>query len=145
MLKQLIHNFFTWSPTNWGAKIYVFYKRFRIFTNISILVWGFSLSWAVCPPKIAKMYVFGFSQFWKLNFDKSKVIFATLLVFLKCDMARRDLLCTRKSSHNSCVDNLPFYIWMYVIKFHLSHKIFKKNIASLRPFYLWFKKIYNFE
>ena len=63
-----------WSRNNSCAKISLFYTRFGICQKMSTFFLGLSFSGAVCLIKVQQNYYFGFSLFWNLNFDKSKVI-----------------------------------------------------------------------
>ena len=66
-----------WSPTHSGANPPYFMhgsESAKIFKNIHTLFLGFGCNGAVCLKKDPTIYVFGFSPFWNLNFDKSEVI-----------------------------------------------------------------------
>ena len=67
------YNTSLWSPNKSGAKISVFNQLFE--KNI--------FSREIFLKKVPKMYVFGFSPFWKMNFDKSKVIFCNTFGIFK--------------------------------------------------------------
>ena len=99
--KNYYTTIFILSPTNSGAKISVFFTRFRICRNIFTLFLGVKLQRSSFSQKSPKKWMFlVLYSFESWTLTNKNNCFAALLVFSKRDMTGWVFPCLRNSSNN---------------------------------------------